>query len=465
MFKKLTIIFSLYTCACSSQAQVWTKMLDSVPGFFFVRTTLKDTVNNVLYLGGEITAVNNRCYQGIIKYNNSSFDTLQNGVGSICENSATVINSLQFFQNKLYAFGNFTKTGKYNCKYIGRWNGSSWDSVNFKPNQPIWSSDVYNNELYVSGWFDTIGGIRSVNIAKFDGINWHDLSFPVSGATGAIKNYNSRLYAASYTGLWVYDNNSWSNLADCKGDMFRHIYGMNVIDGLLYIYGRFNSLGGVTSKGIVAFDGVKWYGFGQGMSYSGYEIINNVQKIDGKIYITGNFDKIEGIGTSNFTTTPSQSTNYAVLENNQWCLKSAAFDNASFGVVKYNGDLFIYGAFRRCGADTIFGFAKWSGGNSTVACSNTFTISQTYVGINEHIVFSDLKIYPNPVNDKLVITSNNFELQNFELQISNALGQTIYNLANLNNLNEIDLSHLSKGIYFVKIQNAQQQKTFKILKN
>jgi hypothetical protein len=465
MFKKLIIIFSLTTCAWPLQAQVWTKMLDSVPGFFFVRTTLKDTVNNVLYLGGEITAVNNRCYQSIIKYNGSSFDTLQNGVGNICENSATVINSLQIFQGKLYAFGNFQKTGKYNCKYIGRWNGVSWDSVNFKPNDPVLHSDVYNNELYVAGSFDTIGGIRSNNVSKFDGTNWHDLSFPVGGATTAIKNYKGKLYLASYTGLWYRDNNIWINLADCKGDMFRTIYGMNVIDGLLYIYGRFNSLGGVNSKGIVAFDGVKWYGFGQGMSYSGYETIQNVQKIDGKLFVTGIFDKVEGVGTSNFTTTPVQTTNYAVLENNQWCLKSAAFDNDAFGVVKYNGNLFIYGAFRKCGADTIFGFAKWSGGNSTVACSNTFTISHTYVGVNEHIVFSDLKIYPNPVTDKLVITSNNFEQQNFELQISNALGQTIYNQTSLLNQNEINLSHLSKGIYFVKIQNTQQQKTLKILKN
>lgn len=463
MFKKL-IILSSFICACNLQAQVWTKMLDSVPGFFFVRTLLKDSVNNVLYLGGEITKVNNRYYQGILKYNGSTFDTLQNGIDDIGANSWSVVNSLQMFQGKLYAFGNFQKTGKYKCKFIGRWNGTSWDTVNFKPNSPVLHSDVYNNELYVAGTFDTIGGIRSNNVAKFDGTTWHDLSFPVGGATTAIKNYKNKLYLASYTGLWCRANNTWTNLADSKGDMFRTIYGMTVIDSLLYIYGRFNSLGGVTSKGIVAFDGVKWYGFGQGMSYSGYEIINNVQKIDGKIYITGNFDKIEGIGTSNFTATPSQSTNYAVLENNQWCLKSAAFDNASFGVVKYNSALFIYGAFRRCGTDTIFGFAKWTGGNSSVLCSNTFSISYTYVGVAEHINFSDLKIYPNPVTNKLNITSENFEQHNFTLQIYNALGEVVFFKDNLNNENIIDLSGITPGLYFVKIQNATQQKTFKLIK-
>ncbi len=459
MFKKLIIILSLSTCACYSQAQVWTKMLDSVPGFFQVATHVVDTVNNVLYLGGSINTANNKACNGIAKYDGNTFDSLQSGV----QGSWGFVQSMQMFQNKLYVFGSFNYTGKYNCKFIGRWNGSSWDSVNFKPNSPVLHSDVYNNELYVAGSFDTISGIRSNNVAKFDGVNWHDLSFPVGGATTAIKNYKGKLYLASYTGLWCYANNNWTPLADSKGDIFRTIYGMTVIDSLLYIYGRFNSLGGVNSKGIVAFDGVKWYGFGQGMSYSGYEIINNVQKIDGKIYITGNFDKIEGISTSSYTS-PIQNTNYAVLENNQWCLKSSAFDNEACGVVKYNNDLFIYGAFRKCGADTIFGFAKWNGGNSTVACSNTFSISYTYVGVSEQINFSDLKIYPNPVQNKLFIRTDAFLNAEYAITISNSLGQIFYSQTSLSSNNEIDFSFYPTGLYFVKVESNHRQNIFKIVK-
>jgi hypothetical protein len=442
------------------QAQVWTKVLDSVAGFFHITTLVKDSINNVLYLGGEITNANNTFYNSICKYNGTTFDTLQSGV----DGYGKIIKSLQMFENKLYIFGSFLKTGNYNCKFIGRWNGTSWDSVNFKPNQPIWWSDVYNNELYVAGRFDTIANLPIKHVAKFDGTNWHDLSFPFSDRAQAIKNYKGKVYIGSYTGLWVYDNNSWTHLADCKGDMFRHVYGMTVIDSLLYIYGRFNSLGGVSSKGIVAFDGVKWYGLGQGMSYSGYEVINNVQKIDGKIHITGNFDKIEGISTS-IPTPPSQNTNYAVLENNQWCLKSAPFDNASFGVVKYKNDLFIYGAFRKCGADTIFGFAKWSGGNSTVACSDTFTISYTYVGVPEPIHFQDLKIYPNPFYDKLNIEFYTPEIHQTNLQISNSLGQIVYTLNNLNQKQEIDISFLPRGLYFLKVQDNFEYRVFKIVKD
>ncbi|MCC6182591.1 MAG: T9SS type A sorting domain-containing protein, partial [Bacteroidia bacterium] len=434
MLKKLIISLSLYTCACSLRAQVWTKILDSVPGFFQVTTLVKDTVSNVLYLGGEINTANDKVSNGVFKYNGVSFDPLGSGIDD--NQGYTLVKSLAIFQNKLYVCGTFHKTGPYWCNYVGRWNGTSWDSVNFNPNKPVGWSDVYNNELYVSGSFDTVAGQAIKHVAKFDGTNWHDLSFPYADRVEAIKNYKGTLYAASYTGVWQYKNNTWTHLADCGGDMFRAVFGMEVIDSLLYMYGRFNSLGGVTSKGIVAFDGVKWYGLGQGMSYSGYEVINNVQKIDGKIYITGNFENIEGIGCS----TANQNTNYAVLDNNQWCIKSPPFDNAAFGVVKYNGDLHIYGAFTKCGTDTIFGFAKWNGGNSNIACSNTFSITNTYVGINEISITDNISIYPNPTPSIINIVDENNQLQNATIQIKNYLGQLVYASAFTS---QINLSNLS----------------------
>lgn len=454
MLKKLIITLSLFICVCNLQAQVWTKLLDST-GTFQVNTLVNDSISNTIYMGGYLVAANTLTCNGICKYNGTTFDTLQSGV----KGYGSIVKSLEMFQNKLYVFGSFKTTGKYNCKFIGRWNGASWDSVNFKPNQPVWWSDVYNNELYVAGWFDTIAGQPIKHVAKFDGTNWHDLSFPYADRVEAIKNYKGVLYAASYTGVWQYKNNTWSHLADCSGDIFRAVFGMEVIDSLLYFHGRFNSLGGVASKGIVAFDGVKWYGLGQGLSYSGYEVIRNVQKIDGKIHVTGNFENIEGIGNS--TINPNQNTNYAVLDSNQWCIKSPPFDNETFGVVKYNGDLHIYGTFRKCGADTIFGFAKWNGGNSTVVCSNTFTISNTYVGLNEVILFDDIKIYPNPTTSIINIVDENNQLQNSTIQIQNYLGELVFS-SPFNS--QIDLLGLSAGMYFLTIKDKLNNKTVKIIK-
>ena len=60
MFKKIIITLSLFTCVCSMQAQVWTRLLDSVPGIFQVTTQVKDSINNILYLGGRINTTNDK---------------------------------------------------------------------------------------------------------------------------------------------------------------------------------------------------------------------------------------------------------------------------------------------------------------------------------------------------------------------------------------------------------------------
>ena len=80
MFKKLIICFSLLTCTCSSQAQVWTKVLDSVPGHFQVQSLVKDSINNILYFGGRINTANEKFCYGVAQYNGNTFDSLQSGV-------------------------------------------------------------------------------------------------------------------------------------------------------------------------------------------------------------------------------------------------------------------------------------------------------------------------------------------------------------------------------------------------
>jgi hypothetical protein len=68
----------------------------------------------------------------------------------------------------------------------------------------------------------------------------------------------------------------------------------------------------------------------------------------------------------------------------------------------------------------------------------------------------------NPTEDKIVITGNKTELS--EIQILNYLGQNVSELISLMNINktpyEIDLSPLTKGIYFIKTRNS----TYKIFK-
>ena len=73
---------------------------------------------------------------------------------------------------------------------------------------------------------------------------------------------------------------------------------------------------------------------------------------------------------------------------------------------------------------------------------------------------SDLvKIYPNPVTDYLQIKSNNIEVK--KVSIFDYLGKRV--LMKTNNFDVIHVSHLSKGIYFVKIDTNHSSLAKKII--
>ena len=70
----------------------------------------------------------------------------------------------------------------------------------------------------------------------------------------------------------------------------------------------------------------------------------------------------------------------------------------------------------------------------------------------------NIKIYPNPVKEKLFISGNSL---NYSVEILSLLGQ---NLIKVNNTNIVDLSLLNQGIYIIKIENNGVTSTFKIYK-
>jgi len=78
----------------------------------------------------------------------------------------------------------------------------------------------------------------------------------------------------------------------------------------------------------------------------------------------------------------------------------------------------------------------------TQADSNTTNI--------ESISDSHLIIYPNPVNDKIIISFLNPVIQK-SVQIYSLNGIELRSFVNKNNVNEIDMSKYAPGVYFVKI--------------
>ena len=90
-------------------------------------------------------------------------------------------------------------------------------------------------------------------------------------------------------------------------------------------------------------------------------------------------------------------------------------------------------------------------------------VTQT-VGVEE-TVFGDIKVYPNPVKNNLIVDGMQHH-QDIELAITDIAGKRITNFSSTNNANQkvIDVSGLSSGIYFLKISKSDMVRTIKFVK-
>jgi hypothetical protein len=75
------------------------------------------------------------------------------------------------------------------------------------------------------------------------------------------------------------------------------------------------------------------------------------------------------------------------------------------------------------------------------------------------------KIYPNPATSELNIEGlNGFDLKGQALKIYSATGVLHFSKSNLNSLENINISHLNSGVYFVSIISGKDRKIVKLIK-
>jgi hypothetical protein len=93
--------------------------------------------------------------------------------------------------------------------------------------------------------------------------------------------------------------------------------------------------------------------------------------------------------------------------------------------------------------------------------TNTFNTRFVNTLANEDVVFANFSYYPNPVQNLLTLANDSLI---DEISVTTILGQQIL-VKKVNSLQtEVDLSLLSKGVYFVKVLAEGLEKTVKILK-
>lgn len=90
--------------------------------------------------------------------------------------------------------------------------------------------------------------------------------------------------------------------------------------------------------------------------------------------------------------------------------------------------------------------------NGCLSISDCYTV--TSVGLEDELI--GLSIYPNPSNGLFIIESSNVEL-NSNLEVFNLAGQVVYRTVLVSQIQEINIHSLESGMYFIRLNNGNEQ--------
>lgn len=454
----MRIIKSTLCALCifsNSIAQNWDSLGQGVD--WPVRSLYTDTVDHVLYVGGSFINGGGIGARGIASWDGTSWDTLGRGIENYPPIGSTSGYPLSMcrYNNQLHIGGDFHQAGTINAVGIAKWDGTSWYSISSGTNGIIAKIMRYGSDLYVCGEFDSIGGIVANGLAKWNGSTWSDVhSIPNYNAYLSGKNFifsmidfQGNLYVAgNFEGLGghkeivFWDGITWQTLLSGIYGSGAEVACMEVYQNELYVAGSFETADGNSDNYIQKWNGTTWSSVGGGVLGfgGGNGQIHSMKVIDGKLFVTGVFDTAGGVAASKI----------ASWDGADWCGYGSTFNNTITAIESYQGQIYVGGGFTLIDSDTISRIAKWIGGSYVDSCSHI------NVGVQEADLSGDFSLSPNPVFSLLTIELSQEQNENAVIEIKNVLGQVVQSLQLAKGAKkvEVDVSGLSKGVYFVGIR-------------
>jgi len=99
------------------------------------------------------------------------------------------------------------------------------------------------------------------------------------------------------------------------------------------------------------------------------------------------------------------------------------------------------------------------------SCSDTSDCTNIMiVGVDENAFGNQFVVSPNPALNNIVIDLG--DTKNINISIINIIGKVVYSKVNINDSRlDVSLKELGQGVYFVRIENENQQKVIKLIKH
>jgi len=327
-----------------------------------IRDIAIDSKDNV-YIGGEITSVdNNTDLNALAKWNGSSWTSVNgigDGIDAVVDPYVNTIDFDKNNENTIYIGGFFSEvTGNNNLFDLAKWDddNKSWTSINgvdddVKGEVSSLSLDS-NNNLYIAGTFSQVNSDTILNkLAKWDNLNssWTSVNgindnIIVNFIISIVIDPSDNIYiGGDFTEVdnnislvnlakWDNDNKSWTPVNGVNDNINSVVRTISLdLNNNLYIGGLFSSVDSNSNLTFFAkWDGSNW----TSLKSDGDNINSSIFSIDvdskNNVYIGGQFTSVDSNSNLQRLAKYQQNTYELFFNSNSSVELNNKGDNACF---------------------------------------------------------------------------------------------------------------------------------------
>jgi trimeric autotransporter adhesin len=465
--KRISLISILLSFVTVVQCQQWYPLAGGVVGA--VQTIEADIVRNKIYVAGNFTHADTvQSVDGFAQWHGTYWERI--GATSF-EVGLGIRHIMKIFDDTLYLGGFFYAPNNYMAIWpmAGSWQPHS-PSSDFSGltssgtlHGGIDDFIIYNNDLYAAGSFinanmNTPYLNQPNNIARWNGTFWETVGTPPG-----VSKYESPFDISFIEKMLVYNNE-------------------------LFIFGSFDSVGGISAYNVAKWNGSIW------SDVDGSHV--NHPPIDpGGLFCATNYNGSICTAGSYFAIHQWNGSNWSVIGNT---------NHSVYDMIEYNGDLVVTGAFTTINGITVNGIARWDGqnwhpfGTGLAQSGQPFGYgvcleilnTDLYVGgyfdsvdgvaangiarygwqtnVLENSNEFNLSLYPNPATSELNISFNLEKVSHVNLQLYNSLGQLVKTISDKKlhaGENKINFSTetLPAGVYYLQLKVDEETVIRKVI--
>lgn len=293
-------------------------------------------IGNDIVIGGRFNSINSRISKAVaLIQNGETLIDLDSGVNVsvrqlLSQGFVTLaeVNAIKNVGAKIYITGDFIVAGKKGTPCIAVWDGLTWQSFGTGLGLTARKSvdDVPcgyglavlpDSSVIVSGYFNKFNTILCRNAVRIypngqaepfafasnDTLSKYCKAFTFGDTVIVAGNFQT-IGGKAIKNLALYDGKEWRELATATTTV-PEIFDIKAYGNYLYFCGRFDSLGGVQSSGIAAWNRVNntWHSLGKGVGFipSGDSIprgqnrtVTSMAIANDILYMVGDFDYADG---------------------------------------------------------------------------------------------------------------------------------------------------------------------------